>query len=333
MNNFDSLKISFPVELLQSHSTKHFEETIKKDSSGNMKSNYLSLNPNYKQTGLNGIHIQSDKCIIQISSKLIPDLYCNMIDINNIDEYMQAVNQSGVIRFNPHSVIEKAKVFSCDVTNNIKFNNPVEALSYLHSFGFNDKYSLDIFEKESIIFERNVSSKSLRERQIIYSKYPELCRKSNKEFSRLIDKEKYKNVLRFESRFNNLSLMRNSFNIRDTGLIDILNSDEKINYNIFSRITDIPETKLDEFNNYKSLLEMKIEYRNRNIEKMLGRIQIIKLCNYDIDLIKAYFKVGSTANNSKYIREYKELIKSLLAVESGNKINEMTDYIKRKLAV
>ena len=66
-----------------------------------------------------------------------------------------------------------------------------------------------------MIFERDVKTKSVKERLELYNKYDELLLKRNEKFRDKINVDEYKNILRIESRFPNHELIRQSFKTDD----------------------------------------------------------------------------------------------------------------------
>ena len=241
---------------------------------------------------------------------------------------------TGLIDFDINSLIENSNVLSCDITDNIKVKE--DAKSYINSlaiFKLNNKYKCNLNINESIIFERDVKTNSLKERLTVYFKYTELLLKRNTTFRNKIDIEDYKTIVRFESRFSNLELMRKSFNTADVKLLSILNSDVRINYNLLNKITDISSINIESFNNFNTLIEMKNKYKYSKLRNIQGDISILNSCNNDIDLIKLFFKTNSTANNSKYIRHMKQLSKTMKEIESKNTITEKVNEMKQFLLV
>lgn len=329
MNNFDSLKLQFSTDLIQFDS-ENYNKTTKEIE--DCETTFFDLRYCKKKTGIKNVRISSDKsCTIEISSKLIPDLYYNMINVATITEYLKEINKPELIQFNTDSLIYNSQVLTCDVTNNLKVSDSVSSyIDSMLSYKLNDKYTTKYYPNESIIFERNVKTASLKQHITIYNKYPELLSKRNLSFKNSIEIENFKNVLRFESKFLNFELMRNSFKVNDLNLISLLNSKEKINYNIINSITDIKNINIQTFNNYNSLIKMKNKIKHSKLRNLQGNLSILHTCNYDMDLIRLYFKTNSTANNSRYIKEMKQLLKFKSDIDNKeyeDKITEMKQLL------
>lgn len=329
MNNFDSIKLQFSTELIR-FNPDNYDKTTKQIE--DTETIFFNLRQCKKKTGLKDIKINPGKsCVVEMSSKLIPELYSDMINVATITDYLNEINKPDLIQFNTDSLIYNSKVLTCDVTNNLKVSDSVSSyIDLILPYKLNDKYKTNYYSNGSIIFERNVKTASLKQHIIIYNKYPELLLKRNSGFRNRIDIEYFRNVLRFESKFSNFELMRNMFKVTEPDLTSLLNSKEKINYNIFDSITDIKNINIETFNNYNSLLKMKNKTKHSKLRNIQGNLSILHTCNNDIDLVKLYFKTNSKANNSRYIREMKQLLKFESDIENKNsedKIKEMKQLL------
>ena len=332
MNCIDTLKVQFPTELITFDPEK-YNKSIKYYTREKNESIMYQLQPENSILGVSNILINQSNTTLEISSKLIPDLYSEMINRNTVEKYFDTINESKIINFNRSELLNSCKVFKCDVTNNMSLNTEVcDHINFLSIYRVNNKFDCKHYLNESVIFSYDAKEKYLKERMNIYNKYPELFKAENREFIKMIDPEKFKNVLRFESRIANLKLMRKSFNIKDTNLTSVLNSDVPVNYNLFNKITNISHREIETFNEVKILFEMKTKMKLSQIRNLQGDLAIIKACNYDINIIKALLSVNSTAKNSKYIKHYRELIQSVNNINNNNtideKVTEIKDYLK-----
>jgi hypothetical protein len=329
MINLDSLKLQFSPNLALVDLTKYDRTTTEKD---NLELTSYKLKRQFLRTGIKEIYINDTKCSIDFSSKFVPGLYQDMININTIERYLTDISNSGLIKLNVPEVINNSLVRTCDTTNNMKVENVATYINAMTVYKLNDKYNFKTWINESIEFERKAKTNVYKEHLMIYNKLPELMTARNKDFRTGIDINYFKNVLRFESRFTTFALMRKLFEVPDNNLITILNSDAKVNYKILSRITDIKNIDTEIFNNINSIIGMKEKHKHSKIRNTLGSLSILHSCNYDIDLVKLYFKTNSTANNSKYIREMKQLLKTHNEVESktgiDEKVHEMKEFLK-----
>jgi hypothetical protein len=329
MINLDSVKLHFDKNLILFNPANYNKTITEKDD---VELTSYKLKKQFLRTGIKEIFVNDNYCSIDLSSKLLPGLYHQMINKNTIDTYLNEINNSGLISFDTQSIIDNSFVRTCDTTNNMKVDNVATYVNALTVFKLNDKYNFKHWINESIEFDRKVKTKAFREHIMIYNKLPELMTAKNKMFRTGIDLTNFKNVLRFESRFTTHQLMRKLFEVSDNSLSGILNSKAKVNYKILNRITDIKNINAETFNNFKSLIEMKEKYKYSKIRNIQGDLSILESCNNDIDLVKLFFKTNSTANNSKYIRQMKQLLKVKNEIDNhsgiDDKINEMKDFLK-----
>lgn len=331
MIRIDSLKAQFNKNFI-SFDQENFNKTITQIN--DVETDSFHLKDKYKILGLKNIRINENDVKVELSSKYIPAEYPAMININNVETYFNQINKSKIIRFNPIELIENTEVLSCDLTQNILIQNSVkDYINALSIFRLNDKYDCKIYENESVKFLRKVNTNYLKENLIIYNKLPELLRAENTELRNQLNIESFKNILRFESKYTTFKSVRNNLNITDNKLISILKSDVKIHYNTFNKITDISSIDTEKFINAKIILEMRKLKKRSTIEKEIGMINIIKALNYDIDLIKIFVNINSTANNSKTIRHYKQLTKSVIDIKNESDIDNKVNEIKEMLLV
>jgi len=130
--------------------------------------------------------------------------------------------------------------------------------------------------------------------------------------------------------------MRKHFNVAGLSLSNILNSKEKINYNIFNKITDLKNIDINTYKNYNTLMGMREKkIRRSTIENITGKLAIIKMLNCDIELIRDFINTGSgkKSNNSATIKEYRRLTKSLNDVDKNSNVDERVNEIKEYLQV
>lgn len=330
MNRIDSIKFEIHREQITFDSLKF---TLRSDldiETGELKT-WHCLKEKYKKIGLNEISIYDKKVTISISSKLIPALYYEMININTIVRYLRELLSLNLIQFDINSVIENSTVRTIDITNNLTVENVKEYINDLNIFSINDKYKVEKTKDQTLTF--TTKRKRNNERITLYYKYPELQKKDNEEFRRLIDIEPFRYTLRVETRLVNFKVMRESFNISDNRMINILNSTENVNYNLFSEITNIKNIDIEIFNNFKQLIEMRDHKQRSAIEKRAGQLTIIKMLNSDIGLIKLFIdrNCSKKSNNSAIKKEYKQLIKSLNDKENNNLIDKKVNKIKEML--
>ena len=331
MVNLDTVKIQFHRDLALNYNSDYFRYKTEETDDNYVITSH-KLKKLHKRTGLKDITINENNVIIDFGSKILPGRYKEMINLNTMEEYLKEITLTGIIDFNTNDIISQSSILSCDVTNNMTVESVPECINNLMIFKLNDKYTLEYYPNQTLIFTRDVKTKSVKEKLVLYNKYDELYLKRNEKFRDKINVDEYKNILRIESRFENHELIRQSFKTDDLNFLSILSSDEKINHNIFNRITNIKDIKnIETFTNNQTLFEMKEKLSYSKIRNLHGDIGIIQSCNHDIDLIKRFFKINSTANNSAKIRHLSKLSLALKKSESNNNVDDMVNEIKQFL--
>lgn len=331
MIRIDSFKAQFNNNFI-SYNPDKYNKTI--NEIDGIETESFRLKDKYKTLGLKNITVKENNTILEMSSKYLPTEYFEMININNVATYLSELNKSKIIEFDSNELINNTEVLTCDITQNVFMQNSIEDyINILSIFKLNNKYFCKIFENESVSFIKKVSTNSLKDNLVIYNKYPELLLKENSKLRNELDINQFKNILRFETRFTTLKAVRNNLNISDNNLLSILNSDTKLHYKIFNRITDISSIDSEIFNNLKNIIEMKQNKKRSEIRNIFGDLEIIRQLNYDIDLVKVFLKTNSTANNSKTIKYYKQLIKSVTDNKNESEIDNKVNEIKQMLLV
>jgi hypothetical protein len=332
MVNLDTVKIQFHRDLALNYNSDYFRYKTEETDDNYVITSHKLRKP-YKRTGLKDIVINENNVIIDFGSKLLPGRYKEMINLNTMEEYLKEITLTGLINFNTNDIISQSSILSCDVTNNMTVESVPEYVNSLMIFKLNDKYTLEYYPNQTLIFTRDVKTKSVKERLELYNKYDELFLKRNEKFRDKINVDEYKNILRIESRFENHELMRQSFKTDDQNFLSILSSKEKINYNIWNRITKSKDMNIETFTNNQTLMKMKEKLPYYKIRNLRGDIGIIQDCNHDIDLIKRFFKTNSTANNSARIKYLSNLSLALQKSESNNNVDDKVNEIKQFLKV
>ena len=285
MNRIDSITFDIHREQINFNFLKFIERNELDQETGETKTWYV-LNTKYKKIGLNQIVINDRNCSIQMSSKFIPELYYEMININTVLRYMNELLSLNIIQFDINSVIENSIVRTVDITNNLVVENVEEYITDLSIFRINDKFKFENVKNQTLIYKTSKSRNN--ERIVLYNKYPELRKKDNEEFRKLIDIKPFKNILRIETRLVNFKPIREYLNIPENKLIHILNSTANVNYNSFSKITNINNIDIEILNNLKQLINMRDSKQRSAIEKRAGQLTIIKMLNSDIGLINLF---------------------------------------------
>jgi hypothetical protein len=383
----DSLKIKFPNKYLNnkldyigneenlfpvllSVKDKKFNKNILTvDSNGEIKGD-SKVFTSCGSFGLKSIQVSPAYTIIELSAKILKEDYYDLINYKNFDKVIDAINSSGEITIDAMLFKLTAQILKVDITNNIEMNSPKEVKEVIRDFGTlasGRKFRVTNYEQGLEIISQHQTN---RERLIIYPKFQELTNKTkiNKELSKYINIDKFKNVVRIESNFKNFNSIRKYFKTETTGLqyVDKLNNSEEIQpahelkknsityyepvhkakpgmklpislENIIGEVTNINLRKV--FNMFNFNYTSK-EYRIQNlidsgiklyqIEKTLGRIQLIEFYKQDINSIRKFLQTTVKGNISKYLKDYELLINDIKLnnIKPENKIDLFIERLK-----
>jgi hypothetical protein len=280
---------------------------------------------------------KKNEAVLELSAKVLKDQYFELINKNTIERVFSEVNTFSPITFNVGNAIDTTRVLSMDCTNNLKLSRePIDYVLALNQIRINEKYQVSDYKQPG----KNVGiviagkQKSFKERVIFYDKQVNILSDS------FLKKEPYhaslvlqhKGILRVETNLTSFAKIR-QYAKSTTMLKDILTSTANPNLTIFDKITK----RNSDFQLYLELENG--EYSGMTfdqIRKRIGDKAIIKECNYDINLIIQFINKarGKGSNNSKLIREYRNLLCEIMPTE-GKIItlkNEPINEIRLSLA-
>jgi len=340
MIRIDSIKLQVSNDSIKDYKPDQFLRSLAFDSNNNEVSNKLYLQNQY--LGIKNIVInqRNESTELEISSKLLKENYKDLINKNNIELVVNRINDTGVIEFDRNEFIDSALIHHLDITNNLKPERSLEKICRdLHIYSVASKYKLDkAISNTGLVV--NGRAKTNNERMIFYDKFEELNKptKANRILRNEIDINDFCGVLRVESNLKKFKNIRNAFNLKTLDRIylkDILISDEKINYNMFNKMFDLNTEELDVslLNQKKvfiNLLDSKIKGFS-NLERLIGRRQIVVNCDYDLDEIRKVIQERVKGNiRSYYIPIYKKLIKQMRSEIIGDltSINELRELLR-----
>ena len=309
MVNLDTISLKFDTENIQDINMSKFNRVMTTEGvNGEIINDVRKCSTKNKILGINNIEVRKEFGKIDLSAKILGKDYYNLVNINTIDRVISNINKSGLIKLSA-DLPDKAEVLRCDVTNNLGVQNEVSKyVNSLQIYSYNDKYKMQSYRDQSIVFTRNV--KSYKERQIWYDKFPELQR--DKELTKVIRLDDFKNCLRVESNLTSFESIRKSFDVKDRFLVDILNSKSNPNLGIYERIKNEKEMGLIK-SNIEYVFCKAEEMSFPKLEKEFGMQGIIKSFDYDYDLIKGLIKKYCKARRTRmrYYGKYRDKISDM----------------------
>lgn len=291
---------------------------------------HYSVKPN--EIGVNSItHHPDDGTTIEVSAKCLLENYPQLIQKNTIERVVDALNATGLVEMDNDTALN-AVILRADVTRDIRLDYPLkEYLAALKLMQSNDRYVIDEYDG-SIIFRSK--AKRVSERMTFYSKQNELLKPRNRQLVETVPGlyKSFDSILRIEQNCRSYEALRRSSGIKAGAVTvrDMLYSIEQPNLKLFRKLKR--HTPTQELFDRSASLEMPF-YKK---EKRFGREYIIRICNYDMAVIRNYLRQELAAKNiSRYVREYRELLHEMQKadnVELHHMNIERLNEIELKLA-
>lgn len=310
MKGLDSNKLKISIDALRDYREEAFLKHPVYDHNDVKVGDKNILKSECSVLGLKSIVINKKQNVIELetSAKILKDKYFDLININNIEQVVSNINDTGLIELDSNEFIDSATVFRTDVTNNLRVSKDIQTyLNDLSLFAANAKYKVEPYKTGIAI---RAAAKTNNERLILYDKAQELTKgRENKELMRYIKPEQFNGVLRVEGNYRKFTNIRKSFGLTNKEpikLLTLLESKEKVNYKVFDKVfdTSIQQTKetltlMELFNNGKKL---------RQDRKDIADEIICQLCGYDMDKIRAYIETKVKGNKSAYFKHYRQVL-------------------------
>lgn len=328
MVNLDSTKLIVGGEVINNFNKDLFRFSSDKNSN-NEKLTDKAILSNTPIHGLKSIVIDNfnNKLQLELSAKILGNNYPKGLNINTITQAVDTINKSGIVSIDKYKFFDAAEILRCDVTDNVKPEVSGEIIyKTLAALPIAKKYHVDYFNTKSnqgVVWKGN--QKTVRDRQIFYNKMLEVQRDKLLKGNTSILKD-FEGVVRVESNHSQLKQLNKFFGSRK--LIEVLNSDVKLNHDIFSRITTKSnDVDLRLFSQFEGM-------KFGEIRNYIGDKGIIDMCNNDWEKIQLFVRVYNP-NNYKGRHGYMNKIKALcnqLNTETKRVDLTLITHIKELLA-
>lgn len=328
MVNLDSTKLLVDIEVINNFNKDLFRFSSDKNSN-NEKLTDKAILSNSPVHGLKSIVIDSfnNKLQIEMSAKILGNNYPKGLNIDTITQSIDTINKSGIITIDKHRFLDTAEILRCDVTDNIKPEVSGEIIyKTLAALPIAKKYHVDLFNtktNQGVVWKGN--QKTVRDRQMFYNKILDIQRDKHLKGNTSILRD-FKGVIRVESNHSQAKQLNKFFGSKK--LLDVLNSDVKLNHDIFSRITQKSnDVDLRLFSQFEGM-------KFGEIRNYIGDKGIIDMCNNDWEKIQLFVRVYNP-NNYKGRHGYMSKIKSLynqLNTETKQVDLNLIEHIKQLLA-
>lgn len=233
MNRLDSTKLVLPSESLVLN-PYFFENRV-----GKFEQPYKALRDDSKLIGLKDIRSSNDTTTIEVSSKILGRDYLYGINKNTSEKLYSTLTDSRIISLSFDSFIS-ANLVSADFSTLIPLQDgskTIKDLSFL-ALPNHHKNTYKTRRNEGLTISGNQST--FKERMIIYNKYLDLQKASNKDFLASLGhkwvEDSFKDLYRLETNVTDKKTLRKYLCSDKITLASVLQSKEQILKKVFQKI-------------------------------------------------------------------------------------------------
>lgn len=312
----DSVKLQLAPERpgLVNLSRLTFNEKTK--PSGEVDSWYDAQNLTH---GFNSLRFKPDTGpVLQLSAKVLLDEYPKGLGLDTLERAAYEITRTGAVSVTADE-LAGAVVRTADVTANLDVGrDQVPAyLSALRILSANPRYR---FTEHAGTVTFRSKAKRVSHRLTAYAKGNELELARNREFVRAAGMGVYNALsgcLRVERNARSRAAVRDCAG-RESGrvtLLELLEGPRQPVADLFDRIESGTSVRTL-FDEVEQMQASGLKFYQ--IEKQLGQRAIIEQCNGDLDTVRELIKRCVKGNVSRYVRQYREVLASMIAKEAAD---------------
>ena len=310
MITFDKLKVVSDIANIEIIDEGQFEKVIKDGVVTMMK---------YHMDKAFQLDIKIDyikrELVIEFTGRILGKDYTKLISINTINQCFGAINSLGFCHIDVEAMMD-ADVVKCDITKDIEVDDIPQLITYVRNH--NKNYQKKVCRKmnaSNLSIEKNVTSKRLKKRMIIYDKGKEMNNVTNKQFADDYGLDGvFNGKCRFELNLNSKQQIRSSLNISNTKLKSVLMAD-------VNPIVDFLDEVIEPSPESITLTDKKTFFTKLVLEKY----------DYDLEKIEAIMRnlYPSRGTNIKKIMEPYRLLVEQKEITDG--ANDYWSNIRKQL--
>ena len=195
---------------------------------------------------------------LEFSSKILKEKYPDLISRDTIKECLTNINLLNICKIDIDGILSDGAITSVDVTydtNLILSDNLLDVLnSQVNNYR---RFKWTHYDKEGIMFTKDVKSKDCTETIILYNKEKEICTSHNKDFLNSLSQPQsiidyFKGKTRFELTLDTPKKIMKYLNLTDTKISSVLNSNTNPILIQFDKVfgnstTNVPNATLDNY--------------------------------------------------------------------------------------
>lgn len=250
-------------------------------------------------------NLESSKCIIEFSGKLLGDRYQELIHVNNIHDCFYTINSLGFCELNVDGIVTDSSVISCDITTDIAGITMPDKTAIKACFKNVNKYQVQKYGNSGHVVSKQVKSSNRKMRLSIYDKGKELNKRNNAPFlGTVTDKaamlEYFEGKFRIEANVRTVQQIKDLLQTQTNDLLEVLNSNANPMLTLFDEVFGFPEEPMH-------ALPAPLSYPNlRTIKNVL----LLEACEFDMEKVELVLATALSPNTNK--RKYRGELKKLL---------------------
>ena len=292
MLKFDKIKIVSDISNIEIYDDDIFEKKYKNDVLTELR--YMAEEPYYLYIE---VDFEENELVIEFTGKVLGKDYPKLISKETIYSCFDEINSNGAFSVDVEMLMNSV-VVKCDVTSDIVWDDIPNFTQYVRNNLTNyQKYICKRERNGNLVLEKNVSTRQLKKRLVIYDKGSEMSLRKNRGFLNCYFEgdNPFVGKCRFELNLNSMNQIRESLCVSDCILDGVLTSTQNPIVDFMNELL-IKEDDSVEVSDWKSY-QMKL---------------VLEDCNYDLQMVEAklrqYYAKGN--NFSKILKPYRELLSS-----------------------
>ena len=298
MITFDKLKIVSSFSNIEILDETHFKVETKDGYVVTRK--YHNENPYLLDIKIDYIE---KELVIEFTGRILGKDYPKLISIQTIGQCFTAINDLGFCRLDIESLMD-ADVVKCDVTKDISVDNVPQLTAFLRNH--NNNYQKVLCRKmnnSNLTIEKNVTTKKLKKRMVVYDKEKEMNKSCNRQFVEDNGLEgAFDGQCRFELNLNSKEQIRSSLGITNTKLKSVLAADANPILDFLDDVVGPPLVSAS-FTDKKAYLHM----------------LVLKDCDFDLEKVEAKMRdlYPSRGTNFKKVMEPYKMMMEQMGMTEG----------------